>query len=80
MQLICQLREKANSGNLFQAGTGSFRQLAILSTDKKSFWISGKKQSCVRGTGPSWAMHFKNVNSCWNTNIYSYLKTSGSQS
>jgi hypothetical protein len=24
--------------------------------------------------------HFKNVNNCWNTNIYSYLKTSDGQS
>ncbi len=23
--------------------------------------------------------HFKNVNNCWNTNIYSYLDTSGGQ-
>ncbi len=26
------------------------------------------------------AAHFKNVNNCYNTNIYSYLETSGGQS
>ncbi len=29
----------------------------------------------LNGTAPT-----KNVNNCWNTNIYSYLRTSGGQS
>jgi hypothetical protein len=32
------------------------------------------------GTLFNGTVRFKNVNSCWNTNIYSYLETSGGQS
>ncbi len=51
-----------------------------MTTDREiQLYSMSEVNKCLHYTGANGTARFKNVNNCLNTNIYSYLETSGGQ-